>query len=562
MSGFIIKNARIADGLDGEPFMGSVVVRDGVITEVSRGFRGSSIDIAGLDVVDADGLVLAPGFIDVHGHSDISILAAPESEGKISQGITTEICGNCGLSAFPVSELNRTHLNELFDRYGIPLDWNSYDGYAKKLAEARPALNIASLCGHNTLRASIMGYDARIADECEIRAMREALTCVLGGGEGRPAGECSIFNGGNESGGRGNTENPTTNIQQPTTKEGGVGVLGFSTGLLYSPGNSAERAELLALGEVVGKHDVVWATHLRSEGRELLEALDEFIEIGAAAGCRKLHVSHLKTAGTDNWWKLDEVLVRISHAESEHGIRITADRYPYTESMTSLSAFVPSPYSEMDDSSLKRLLDSKEEFARFADRLREMPSERWETLRVVSTSANPAPANFADSSELRGENFAELADASGIPAPDLCAELLRLDPVGTMAASKGMSEENMRRILALPYVCCCTDETARPADFSLGASHPRGYGAFPRFMSILASVMPIGAIIRKMTSLPAQIFGLKGRGAIRPGFAADLVLLDFDAVIESEPANFADPHKKSSGIKRIWVNGATNSIQI
>ncbi|MCK5843536.1 MAG: amidohydrolase family protein, partial [Victivallales bacterium] len=179
-----------------------------------------------------------------------------------------------------------------------------------------------------------------------------------------------------------------------------------------------------------------------------------------------------------------------------------------------------------------------------------------------STSANPAPAIFADSSELRGRTLAELADATGIPPGEICARLLRNDAPGTTAASKGMSESNMKRILAQPFVCCCTDETARPADFSLGASHPRGYGAFPRFMSILASVMPIGAIIRKMTSLPAQIFGLKGRGAIRPGFAADLVLLDFDAVIESEPANFADPHKKSSGIKRIWVNGATNSIQI
>ncbi|MCK5845483.1 MAG: amidohydrolase family protein, partial [Victivallales bacterium] len=306
MSDLIIKNARIADGRGGEPFMGAVVCRNGVITDVSRENRGSS-DTAGLEVVDADGLLLCPGFIDPHGHSDISILASPDAEGKLSQGITTEIFGNCGLSVFPVTKLNRDHLNELFRRYELPLTWNSLPEYAKLAAKARPAMNIATLCGHNTLRSSVMGYDARIADDREIREIGDALAKALGEGEG------------------GAFEHSTLNIQH--------GALGFSTGLLYSPGNSAAREELLALGAIVAESGGVWATHLRSEGDGLLEALDEFISIGAESGCRKLHVSHLKTAGEANWSKLDDALARISRA-ADDGIRITADRYPYVESMT------------------------------------------------------------------------------------------------------------------------------------------------------------------------------------------------------------------------------------
>ena len=208
MSDLIIKNARIADGRGGEPFMGAVVCRNGVITDVSRENRGS-FDTAGLEVVDADGLLLCPGFIDPHGHSDISILASPDAEGKLSQGITTEIFGNCGLSVFPVTKLNRDHLNELFRRYELPLTWNSLPEYAKLAAKARPAINIATLCGHNTLRSSVMGYDARIADEREIREMRDELRKMLGGGEegGRGNGDWEKRRRGDEekkeTGGRG-----------------------------------------------------------------------------------------------------------------------------------------------------------------------------------------------------------------------------------------------------------------------------------------------------------------------------------------------------------------------
>lgn len=564
MSDFIIKNARIADGGGGEPFTGSVVCRNGVIADVYRENRGLS-DTAGLEVVDADGLLLCPGFIDPHGHSDISILVAPDAEGKLSQGITTEIYGNCGLSAFPVTKLNRDHLNELFRRYELPLTWNSFQEYEKLVRKAHPALNVATLCGHNTLRSSVMGYDARIADAREIREMRDALAKVLARGEGgeRGDGDWEKRRDGEELG-ESSLSSVSPSVHQ--SKQGGGacptklierrGVLGFSTGLLYSPGNSAAREELLALGAIVAECDGVWATHLRSEGDGLLESLDEFISIGVESGCRKLHVSHLKTAGEANWCKLDGALARISQA-AENEIRITADRYPYVESMTSLSVFMPSPYSDMDDSSLMKLLKTSDGFARFADTAARMPESRWSTLRIVSTSANPAPAVFADPAEVRGKILAELADEIGLAPGEICARLLRDDAAGTTAASQGMSESNMRRILAQPFVCCCTDETARPADFSLGASHPRAYGSFPKFMRTLMPQLPIGEIVRKMTSLPAEIFGLANRGAIAPGRAADLVLLDPDVIATSESATFADPHKKAAGIARVWVNGAS-----
>lgn len=501
MYDYLIINALIADGIGDKPRNACVAVSGEKIMAVEPEI---AIDRAN-EIIDADGLILCPGFIDSHGHSDISLLAAPEGIGKISQGITTEISGNCGLSVFPVTEYNREHLQELFSHYNVAIDWSDINEYAAKLADVQPALNLASLCGHNTLRAAVNGYENKKISSSDLTEMKEKLRISLANG-----------------------------------------AIGFSSGLLYIPGKFAENSEFFHLGEVLADTGKIWTSHLRSEGNELLEALDEFIGTAERAGCGKIHISHLKTAGKSNWQKLGDAFLRISQSKSS----VTADRYPYIESMTQLSAYMPSPYSDMDDISLMRHLQNPANFAKCVGVLeRNHTNEDWERKRLVSTTAKFAISGV-------GKDFVELSMMLSTPPANICAQLLREDSAGTTAASRGMSEENMMRILEKPFVCCCTDESARPEDYSLGRSHPRGFASFPEFYRRMVPILGIGETIRKMTSLPADIFGLALRGRLLPGSFADMVLFDHDRILNSNSiANFANPHTLTDGIEKVWVNG-------
>ena len=545
MYDFIIKNAMIADGGGDEPFKGAVAVLGNTILAVEPEIADDRAET----VIDAGGLMLSSGFIDAHGHSDISLLAAPEAIGKITQGITTEIAGNCGLSVFPVTDKNREHLQELFSHYNVKIDWNNVSEYAAELAKCEPAINLASLCGHNTLRASVLGYENVLSESKDLELMEEGL--------------------------RNSLKN---------------GAIGFSTGLLYVPGKFADRNELYKLERIVAESEKIWTSHMRSEGNNLLEAMDELLGIAKKAKCGKVHISHLKTAGKANWHKLDDAFLRISQA-GESGLELTADRYPYIESMTQLSAYMPSPYSDMDDIALMEHLQDSANFAKFIAILdRNLSNDDWERRRLVSTTAkldNLGSVPYFDSeyrvrkpdnlgsvpyfdSEYRvrspgpdpkllgfaGRNFIELAEMFGMPPSVICAELLKHDAPGTMASSKGMSAENMMHVLKQPYVCCCTDESARPEDFSLGRSHPRGFGSFPEFFRLMQPLLGAGETIRKMTSLPAEIFGLEQRGRVVPGYYADFVLFNPEKMCHPvKVADFANPHTVAEGIEKVWVNG-------
>ena len=507
MADLIIKNALIADGSGTPPFVGSVTVSEDKIVNVKKGKHAGS---TAHRIIDAEGLLLTPGFIDIHGHSDISILAAPEAAGKLGQGVTTEICGNCGLSVFPITDLNREHLQQLFNHYSIPLEWSTFAQYAERVNSVEPAINLASLCGHNTLRAAVAGYEKQELEDCELRRMEKLHTEAL--------------------------------------REGAAGT---STGLLYVPGCFANFAELLSLGRTVANSAKIFTSHLRSEGKNLLEAIDEFIQIAEEAKIKNIHISHFKTAGKANWHKLDDALLRISQATAKD-IKVTADRYPYTESMTQLSAYMPSPYSEMDDIKLKKHLQTSANFAEFIKKLDSYFSEdEWKKRRIVSTNSTLIPP------PLLGKTFSEISANLATPPSAICAELLRDDAPGTMGASKGMSEKNMLKIVRQPFVCCSTDESARPADYSIGRSHPRGFGSFPEFIKLLQPHLPIETIVAKMTSLPASVFNIPKRGLIKKGCFADLVLIDPAKIANSETANFANPHQLPDGIEKVWVNGKT-----
>ena len=275
MSKILIGNAEIIDGTGASPFCGWVLVEGERIRAVSP----SPLQVEDAEFVDARGLTLVPGFIDAHAHSDLSLLAAPEAEGKISQGITSEISGNCGLSAFPIrTEEVRAHLQELYKIYGIPLDWNDFQSYTEVLSARKPSINAGFLCGHNTLRANILGYEnvqGTPGDlEREQRLLREMLE---------------------------------------------QGALGLSSGLLYVPGKFASREEMTGLATVLRKFDRPYTTHLRSEGERLLESVEEALEVAASAGIR-LHLSHLKTAQPRNWHKIDALLKRLAELGAKNTV--------------------------------------------------------------------------------------------------------------------------------------------------------------------------------------------------------------------------------------------------
>ncbi|MBQ6353276.1 MAG: amidohydrolase family protein, partial [Lentisphaeria bacterium] len=286
------ENIWVAEGTEKAPFRATVLTDGGSIAAVAR---EKVAGISSADTIDGRGMILAPGFVDAHGHSDLSLLAAPEGYSKVTQGVTTEIAGNCGLSAYPLTELNREHLEHLYANYAQELDWNDYPSYRERLHAKRPALRLACLCGHNTLRAAVAGYDNSHLTEKQLAAMEQLLAAALD-----------------------------------------AGAKGLSTGLLYVPGKFADRHELVRLLRVVAAHGGVYATHLRSEGNTLLEALAETLECAREAGVAKVQISHFKTAGRANWSKLGSAIRLIEDARRS-GVAVTVDRYPYVESMTQLS---------------------------------------------------------------------------------------------------------------------------------------------------------------------------------------------------------------------------------
>lgn len=497
----LLADVLLYDGLGNPPYSADLLLEDDRIRQI---VRHGTVVFPGVKQENFSGCSVSPGWIDAHGHSDASLFAAPEAFGKISQGITTEIAGNCGLSAFPVTcgEV-REHLRILYARYGLNPDWTDFRGYADALDLRRPAINLACLCGHNTLRAAVLGYDRKTPAPEELAAMCRLLKKCL---------------------------------EQ--------GAAGFSTGLLYVPGCFSAEAELLALLETTAHSGRPYATHLRNEGDRLEEALEEAIRLSRMSGAA-LQLSHLKTALPRNWHKLDSVLERINRARAA-GQCIHADRYPYTYSQTSLSIVLESPFDVMTDRAIRDALQEEDTF-RKAQEMLSVSGRDWS--RVILSCSNAPSAEG-----LCGHSVKEAAELRGCTPAELTVKILREDAPGTMAAFGGMSEENLKRILAQDWVCCGTDETARPQDVSLGTSHPRGFGSFPRFIAELRTQgLPMERIIPRLTALPAQIFRLRNRGAIVPGAMADLVVFDEEKL--SSAADFQHPHTLASGIVRVFVAG-------
>ncbi len=502
-SKLLIKNVWMAEGSAAPLRRCCVLTGGGHILAVEPSITDSAADRV---LAPGREMILAPGFIDVHGHSDIALLAAPEGAGKIAQGVTTEIAGNCGLSAFPLNENNRGHLQQLYRNYGVELTWSSYSGWKRALAARGVRLRVEALAGHNTLRAAVAGYETAELSGAQLEETGRLLDAVLA-----------------------------------------EGAVGLSAGLLYVPGKFAPPEELVFLMKRLAGAGKIFATHLRSEGERLLESLDETFDAASRAGLKRIQISHLKTAGAANWRKLDAAFDRIGAARAS-GMTVHFDRYPYVESMTQLSVIVPEGWDDLSDIELEEKLALPENAGALENALAAArPAEYWQTVRLVGSSA----PGMRDRSGMTFDRIAALENTT--PAA-LTVQLLQCDAAGTTAAFCGMNEENLRRITADAHCCCGSDENARPFNDSIGRGHPRAYGSFPKILRLLldSGAAPEEAV-RRVSGLPAEIFGLHDRGRIEPGKLADFALFDPETV--DSRADFRNPARPPEGIAFTVIGG-------
>ncbi|MBN2704351.1 MAG: D-aminoacylase [Pontiellaceae bacterium] len=500
-----IINGRVFDGTGAPETADDIGINGGFIAEI-----GDLSNRSAAKTIDAQDLIICPGFIDAHSHSDVYLLIEPSAASKIYQGITTEIGGNCGASAAPLNGAYKLPADWCAQLAGnrvqsaIP-HWQSVAEYRTLYTEIQPAINMALLVGHNTLHAGICGYEPRGAAPDELRRMNHELERALD-----------------------------------------EGAIGLSSGLAYPPGSAVPREELIALAKTAARRGGLFTTHMRSESNGLLEAIDEAIDIAEQAEIQ-LHISHLKASGSANWNKLESALEKIRRARDLLGLPISADRYPYTASSTDLDILLPqwATYGGRD-AILTRIRDPKTRAALRAA-FSDQPDDYWDNVMVGLTTFEA----------FKGKYLLEIAQELNMEPVDAFLHLIDVDKLKTGAIFFCMSESNLQRVLAEPYVSIGSDGSMRApwGPLSTDHPHPRAYGSHTRFlrMALDGKTVPPAEAIHKMTGLPAEQFGLKKRGLLQEGYAADLLIFDPNAICEK--STYAAPHQLSEGIRHVFVNG-------
>ena len=512
----LFRRANIYDGLGGEPFEGEVAIRGDEIAAVRRSpadgdlfshSSNQSPDLTAQKEIDLNGQVLCPGFIDIHSHSDYSLLINPLAESKVRQGVTTEVGGNCGYSAAPISGKAREERRNFYKkRYDIDPKFSEVKDYLRQLEESGISVNYIHQVGHNTIRQSVMGGADRPPSQVELNKMVEMVELGLS-----------------------------------------QGAFGISTGLVYAPACFATIDETSALVSAAGKKSGFFSVHMRSEGAELVESIDEVLAVSRKSGTR-LQISHLKTAGRKNWNKIEEAFEHIELAAAS-GVDVACDRYPYTASNTHLSALLPNWALEGEKTEVLARLNDETNRQRICGILEE---RNWEhvVISLVSRSENK---------QFEGKSVSFCAKERGMKPEDFAIYLLVAEDLWVeILLLHLMDETNLRKILKKPYVLIGSDAEAR-AHYGVlgeGVPHPRGFGTFPRVLGQLVrgeGLMPLSEAIARMTWLPAQRVRLPHRGCISPGMKADLVVFDPDQIHDA--ATFESSIRYPVGIRYVMVNG-------
>lgn len=502
----LIHDALVFDGCAGGPVRASVgIAGDEIIYRGAADRRAESGR-----VIEAAGLALAPGFIDTHAHSDFTLLADPRAEGKLSQGVTTEVNGNCGMSVAPLIGRALERREEDLCELGIRERWSTLEEYFGLVEKRGTGINTANLVGHGNLRGSVVGYDDRQPSAGELASMQQLLAEAVASG-----------------------------------------AIGLSTGLIYPPGIYSHTAELTALSRVLREKDLIYTSHMRSEGTQLQEAVAEVIRIGREAAI-KVHISHIKTAGELNWHKADAVIGQLLQVRDE-GLRLTCDRYPYIASSTDLDAILPSwVFAGGNEEELRRLNDPPTR-RRIEEELREQVSRPGYWAGIIVSSVGTEQNRW-----MEGKTLAEIAGGLGVDGLNAFFRIIIGERLRVGAIFRSMNEDNLRKFLSLPFCMIGSDSSARCFDgpTALGRPHPRTFGTFPRLFGRYVReerLLSLAEAVYKSTLLASETFGLKRRGCIRTGYYADLVLFDPGTI--GDRASFEDPFQRAEGISHVFVNG-------
>jgi len=503
----VIRHGRIVDGSGDEPQRGEIGIREGRI-----GFVGDNCPGDAARSVDAGGMVVCPGFIDMHTHSDLMLLAEPQADAKVMQGVTTEVIGQDGLSYAPVTDQTLGQFRADFkgingDPPGLAWDWRSVGEFLDRF-DRRAAVNVAMLAPHGNLRAAVLGMQRRAASPGELEEMQRLLELAMGDG-----------------------------------------AFGLSTGLTYAPCSFADSRELTALCQVVARCGGFFAPHLRSYGTDMEAAVEEAMAVCAAAGT-PLHLTHFQAPFSTGKGKAGYYLDRIRRAREE-GLSVTLDAYPYLAGSTFMAGLLPGWAHEGGRERLLQRLADPVTRARIrhelevvgADGMHKVPVD-WGVVVVSDAGASP----YGD---WLGLSLAQVAERTGRPAFECFADLvLRSDLSATCVTFIG-HEENLQAFMGDPEFVASSDGIlvgARP--------HPRAWGAFARYLARYVRELGVWTLpecIRRMTALPAARLGLEDRGLVRSGFWADLAIFDPDTI--QDTATYENPRAHPLGIPYVVVNG-------
>jgi len=506
----IIKGGTVYDGSGRRPVKADVGIRGDRIAAVGNLSRANAATI-----VDATGLAVAPGFINMLAHSESSLIVDPRSLSEIKQGVTTQIFGE--LSMGPLNDEMKRRLRDQQGDVKFDIEWTTLAEYLKYLEKRGIPQNVASFIGAATIREYVIGLEDKPPTAAQLDQMRELVR-----------------------------------------REMEAGALGITTALIYPPAFFAKTEELIELCKVAAKYKGKYTTHMRSEGNQLLEAVQETIRISREAGL-PAEIYHLKASGQPNWSKMDQVISMIEKARRQ-GVQITADMYTYPAGGTGLDASMPPwVFDGGRDAAYKRLQDPATR-KKIADAIR-TPTDEWENLYLLAGSPDRillAGFRTEKLKPLTGKTLAEVARLRGEDPVETIMNLVLEDRsrIGTIYFL--MSEDNIKKQIRQPWVSFGSDAAsiAPEGNFLKSAAHPRAYGNFARLLGKYVreeKVISLAEAVRRLSGLPATNLGLDQRGFLKPGMFADVVVFDPQTI--ADRATFENPHQLAVGVKDVFVNG-------